>query len=111
DTAATQGVTVDREGFERAMKAQRDKGRASGTFTDGKKGGEDFAVGTGMLADELKGAGDRFEGYTGTRVTGVPVLVLFNEQRQPAASLTAGETGYVTIARTPFYLESGGQVS
>ncbi len=64
-----------------------------------------------MLADELQRAGDQFEGYTTTRVTGVPVLVLFDEQRQPAASLAAGQTGYVAIARTPFYLEAGGQVS
>jgi alanyl-tRNA synthetase len=110
DTAATQGVTVDREAFERAMKGQRDKARAGSAFGGAKKGDE-FAIGTGMLADELKSDGDRFEGYTTTRVTGVPVLVLFDEQRHPIASLAAGETGYVTIARTPFYLESGGQVS
>ena len=32
DTAATQGVTVDRDGFERAMEAQRDKARAQSAF-------------------------------------------------------------------------------
>jgi len=110
DTAAAQGLTVDLEGYERAMKAQRDKGRAGSTFGDGKKG-EEFAIRAGMLADELKVAGDQFEGYTTTRVTGVPVLVLFDDQRQPTASLAAGQAGYVAIARTPFYLEAGGQVS
>jgi alanyl-tRNA synthetase len=44
-------------------------------------------------------------------VTGVPVLALFDEQRRPTASLTTGQTGYVALARTPFYLEAGGQVS
>jgi alanyl-tRNA synthetase len=110
DTVAAQGLTVDLEGYERAMKAQRDKGRAGSTFGDGKKG-DAFAIRAGMLADELKLAGDQFEGYATTRMTGVPVLVLFDEQRQPTASLTAGQTGYVAIARTPFYLEAGGQVS
>jgi alanyl-tRNA synthetase len=110
DTVTAQGMTVDLEGYERAMKAQRDKGRAGSTFGDGKKG-DAFAIGAGMLVDELKVAGDRFEGYTTTRVTGVPVLVLFDEQRQPTASLTAGQMGYVAIPRTPFYLEAGGQVS
>jgi alanyl-tRNA synthetase len=113
DTAATQGVTVDREAYERAMEGQRDKARAGSTFGDGKKRDEfagNFQVG-GMLADELQIAGDKFEGYTATRVTGVPVLVLFDEKRQPTASLTAGQTGYLVIARTPFYLEAGGQVS
>ncbi len=110
DTAATQGATVDAEGYERAMKVQRDKGRAGGTFGDGKKGDE-LPITTGMLADELKMAGDQFEGYTTGRVTGVPVLALFDDQRQPTAGLTAGQAGYVALARTPFYLEAGGQVS
>src|ERR1700720_357587 len=92
------------------MEGQRGKARAGSAFGGGKKVDE-FAVGAGMLADELKGAGDRFEGYGTTRVTGVPVLILFDEQRQPTASLTAGQTGYVALARTPFYLEAGGQVS
>jgi alanyl-tRNA synthetase len=110
DTAASQGVTVDREAFERAMEGQRHKARAGSTFGGGTKGDE-FAIGAGMLGDELKVAGDQFEGYASTRVTGVPVLVLFDEQRHPTASLTAGQTGYVAIAKTPFYLEAGGQVS
>ncbi|MDO8793485.1 MAG: alanine--tRNA ligase [Vicinamibacterales bacterium] len=110
DTAAAQGVTVDAEGYERAMQAQRDKARAGSTFGEGKKGDE-FAITGGMLADELKSAGDQFEGYTTTRVTGAAVLALFDEQRRPTARLTAGQAGYVTITRTPFYLEAGGQVS
>src|SRR5258706_13848480 len=92
------------------MKAQRDKGRAGSTFGDGKKGDE-FAIRPGMLDDELRLAGDKLEGYTTTRMTGVPVLVLFDRQRQPTASLSVGQAGYVGIARPPFYLESVGQVS
>jgi alanyl-tRNA synthetase len=41
----------------------------------------------------------------------VPVVALFDEQRQPVEALDAGSTGYVALARTPFYLEAGGQVS
>src|SRR6266849_4193734 len=40
DTAATQGITVDREAYERAMEGQRDKARAGSTFGGGKKGEE-----------------------------------------------------------------------
>jgi alanyl-tRNA synthetase len=107
DTAATQDVAVDREGFERAMAAQRDKARAQSTFSGGKKG-DDFAI-----ADEaaLKAAGDQFEGYTATTVPGVPVLALFDAARQPVESLESGAEGYVALAKTPFYLEAGGQVS
>ena len=32
-------------------------------------------------------------------------------RRQPIEALGAGETGFVALARTPFYLEAGGQVS
>ena len=79
DTAATQGVTVDQVGYERSMEAQRDKARARSAFGGGRKG-EEFAS-----VDEtaLKEAGDQFEGYTTTRVTGVPVVALFDEARQP----------------------------
>jgi alanyl-tRNA synthetase len=107
DTAATRGVTIDREGYERAMEGQRDKARAQSAFGGGRKGLE-FALGDEAA---LAGAGDQFEGYGATTLTGVPVLALFDEQRQPVDALDAGATGYVALARTPFYLEAGGQVS
>jgi alanyl-tRNA synthetase len=106
DTAATRGVTVDREGFDRAMEAQRDKARAQSAF--GTKKGLEFGLGDDP---NLGGVGDQFEGYTSTTVTGVPVVALFDEFRQSTASLPAGSSGFVVLARTPFYLEAGGQVS
>ena len=107
DTSTAHGVSVDREGFDLAMAEQRRKGRQQGDFKGGKKG-EPFA-----LDDEtaLSAAGDRFEGYTSTEVEGTPVLALFDEGRQPVDRLGSGQTGYVLLARTPFYAESGGQVS
>jgi alanyl-tRNA synthetase len=107
DTAATQSVTVDREGFDRAMEGQRDKARAHSAFGGARKG-EEFAV-----ADDaaLKAAGDQFEGYSSTRVAGVPIVAIFDDARQPAETLTENQTGYVVLTRTPFYLEAGGQVS
>jgi alanyl-tRNA synthetase len=108
DTAATRGATVDREGFERAMESQRDKARSQSAFGAGKKGKE-FTIGDS--GDALAAAGDQFEGYAATSVTGVPVLALFDESRQPVDSLESGSTGFVALARTPFYLEAGGQVS
>ncbi|MBI3402348.1 MAG: alanine--tRNA ligase, partial [Acidobacteria bacterium] len=107
DTAATQGVTVDESEYKKAMEGQRDKARAGSAFGGGKKGGEEFAIDESRLA----GIGDQFEGYTTTRVTGAPVVALFDERRQPVESLGAGHTGYAALAKTPFYLESGGQVS
>jgi alanyl-tRNA synthetase len=107
DTAATQDIGVDKEGFERAMTSQRDKARAQSAFGGGNKA-EAFAI----AGDEtLKQAGDQFEGYSSTRVTGIPVLALFDESRQPVATLSTDAHGYVVLARTPFYIEAGGQVS
>jgi alanyl-tRNA synthetase len=41
----------------------------------------------------------------------VPVVALFDEGRQPVDVLSKSAQGFVALARTPFYLESGGQVS
>jgi alanyl-tRNA synthetase len=106
DTAATFGVSIDKAGFDVAMEAQRGKARAQSAF--GGKAADAFAIGDEAA---LRNAGDRFEGYTNTRLTGQPVLALFDDARQPVEQLTAGAGGYVALAATPFYLESGGQVS
>jgi alanyl-tRNA synthetase len=107
DTAATQGVKVDEAEYKKSMEGQRDKARAGSAFGGSKKGGEEFTVDEARLG----GVGDQFEGYTTTRVTGAPVLALFDDKRQPVESLGTGEAGYAALAKTPFYLESGGQVS
>ena len=107
DTAATHGVRVDQAGYETAMTAQRSRARSKSAF-GGEKRAADFSIEDDAV---LKGAGDQFEGYTSTRVTGVPILALFDEGRRPVEALSAGSTGYAALARTPFYLEAGGQVS
>jgi alanyl-tRNA synthetase len=110
DTSAIQGVAVDKAAFDSAMKSQRERARAGSAF--GGKKGEEFAIGDEQVGSALAGAGgDLFEGYSSTQVSGVPVVALFDEQRQPVDVLSTGETGYAALARTPFYLESGGQVS
>ena len=106
DTAATQGVQVDRAGYDAAMEGQRSKARDQSAFGSVKK--DEFLV---AAEEPLKEAGDRFEGYTATRVTGVSVVAMFDEARQPVDALSEGQSGYMALSKTPFYLESGGQVS
>ena len=109
DTAATQDVTLDREGYDRAMEGQREKARAKSSFD--RRKGEEFVWASPEAAQALQAAGDRFEGYASTLVTGVRVLALFDEQRRQVEALGEGASGFVALERTPFYLEAGGQVS
>src|SRR5262249_4916731 len=106
DTAAAYGVGMDRAAYERAMEGQRGKARAQSAF--GGRHEDDFG---GIDDPQFKNAGDHFEGYTSTRVPGVPVLAIFDERRRPVNALSEGEAGYVALAKTPFYIEAGGQVS
>jgi len=107
DTAVTRDIRVDKVGFDTLMEGQRDRARAKSAF-----GGSTSAA-QFDLADpaSLAAVGDQFEGYTSTRVSGIPIVAIFDETRRPSTSLTEGAQGYLVLERTPFYLESGGQVS
>ena len=102
-------LSIDRDGFERAMEGQRQKARAGSSF-DGKKG-EEFAFDSDRDRDALQKSGDVFEGYSETSLKGVPVLALFDATKKEVTRLEAGSPGYVVLARTPFYAESGGQIA
>jgi alanyl-tRNA synthetase len=109
DLASQRQIAFDREGFERAMEGQRVKARAGSSF----KGGE-RALALTMPPDldkSLAAAGDDFAGYDATSVQGTSILALFDTNGTALEELPAGTTGYVALARTPFYAEAGGQVS
>ncbi len=95
DIARERELTLDEEGFERAMEAQRERARSASAF--------------GMDYNSLvKVEGEtRFTGYMGTSGSG-KVLALFKEGIA-VQSLSAGEEGVVVLDETPFYAESGGQ--
>ena len=109
DLAGERQVTVDRQAFERAMEGQRDKARAKSAF-EGKKG-QEFVFTSEQAQQGLSTAGDRFEGYTTTSVKGTPVIALFDDHGRQVDELSEGSDGYAALGTTPFYLESGGQVS
>jgi alanyl-tRNA synthetase len=108
DLASNQGLRFDREGFDAAMERQREKARAGSAF-EGKK--EEFAFASEDARETLRKAGDAFDGYTDTSIKGIPVLALFNAKKKAVNALQDGDAGYAVLARTPFYVEAGGQVS
>jgi alanyl-tRNA synthetase len=96
DIARERNLTLDEDGFEREMQAQRERARSASAF--------------GMDYNSLvKVEGEtRFLGYQGTSGAG-KVLALFKEG-MVVDSLSAGEEGVVVLDQTPFYAESGGQI-
>jgi alanyl-tRNA synthetase len=109
DTAATKGLAIDRAGFERAMAAQRDKAR-SGSRWRSEKTSSDW---TGTVSSRFLEVEDRdtFVGYEQTLVPDAEIIQLFDDARLPVDRLEEGASGYVSLQSTPFYVESGGQVS
>jgi alanyl-tRNA synthetase len=96
DIAREKGLAIDREGFDRAMEAQRARARAASQF------------GGGQVAEfDVEGDTD-FTGYDRLRDSAT-VIALFRDG-ESADALNAGQDGMVVLDRTPFYAESGGQV-
>jgi alanyl-tRNA synthetase len=109
DLAGQRQLAIDRAGFERAMEGQRERARAGSAFKGAERAfAPDIPPG---LAPALDAAGDQFAGYETTTVQGTSVLALFGEDGRVLEELAAGQSGYVALARTPFYVEAGGQVS
>jgi alanyl-tRNA synthetase len=108
DLAGQRQMTIDREGYERAMEGQRVKARAGSAF----KGAEKALTLTvpSELERTLDETGDQFAGYD-TTVQETAIVAIFDAAGTSIDELPAGETGYFALGRTPFYLESGGQVS
>ncbi|HVH58161.1 MAG TPA: alanine--tRNA ligase [Vicinamibacterales bacterium] len=109
DLAGQRGLSVDRAAYERAMQGQRERARAGSTFKTGEKS-LTFTIDP-EVERALESAGDQFEGYESTCVRGVPVLAIFDQNGQSIGELGTGGRGYVAIAKSPFYVEAGGQVS
>ena len=96
DYARERGLTLDMDGFEREMDAQRDRARAASRF------GAEYSAGL-----DIEGRTD-FTGYDHLEDESV-ISGLFRDG-EPVDSLAAGEDGIVILEQTPFYAESGGQV-
>ncbi|KAA3627958.1 MAG: alanine--tRNA ligase [Proteobacteria bacterium] len=96
DIARERKLTLDIEGFERNMSAQRERARAASQF------GVDYGAMPEMSVASV------FNGYDRLSAEG-KVVALFRGN-EAVEQLTAGEEGMIVLDSTPFYAESGGQV-
>ncbi|MEX0732825.1 MAG: alanine--tRNA ligase [Aquisalimonadaceae bacterium] len=96
DIARERGLSLDMDGFETAMEAQRKRARAASQFKADHAGG--------VAVDGRS----EFTGYDQLSGQGT-ITALYSEGRSVTA-LEQGQQGMVILDRTPFYAESGGQV-
>jgi alanyl-tRNA synthetase len=97
DVARERGLSVDLDGFEAAMEAQRSRGRAAARF--------DASLGQRIHTEGRVS----FTGYT-LDAGQAEVLGLYDPQGSPVEQLAVGGQGVLVLSETPFYAESGGQV-
>ncbi len=94
DIARERGLTLDTEGYEKAMEAQRERARAASKF------GVDYNE--GLVID----GSTEFTGYEQFNAKGIVSAVFVNSE---SATADKGQEAVVVLEETPFYAESGGQ--
>lgn len=100
DFAMEHGMTVDLDGFNAAMEAQRARARAARQDTGSMK------IQGGPLADLT--VNSQFVGYTELESKAVITALMFDDQL--VDEVPAGNSVHLILDTTPFYAESGGQI-
>ncbi|MCL1816573.1 MAG: alanine--tRNA ligase, partial [Clostridiales bacterium] len=102
DIAEEHGLGIDEAGFEEAMAKQRSRAR----LARAQAGSADTVAPIAQLLTDIS-VGE-FIGYNATKAEGQITSLVGSDLIKN--SLSGQETGYITLSRSPFYAESGGQV-
>ncbi|MGP9566429.1 alanine--tRNA ligase [Halomonas sp. AOP5-B2-8] len=97
DVCRERGVTLDEDGFQRELEAQRERARAASQF------GADYSASIELDGETAFTGYDRLEDQA-------KVTALVDSEGNALSVLEAGQKGTIVLDRTPFYGESGGQV-
>ncbi|ACS81173.1 alanine--tRNA ligase [Maridesulfovibrio salexigens] len=103
DVAEKQEFEVDEDGFNAAMKEQKDRAKAAWKGSGEKNSGAIFRQ---VLEAGLKNS---FTGYS-ELTTESRIVNLLSEEGEHLERITQGNGGWIITAATPFYGESGGQM-
>lgn len=99
--AEEEGMTVDHDGFEKEMEAQRERARKARQDVDSMQ------IQGGVLGD-IK-VSSTFVGYDQLEAEGTVEAIVKNSELVEEAH--EGEEVHVILSQTPFYAESGGQIA
>ncbi len=103
EVARSQELTLDMEGFDAAMEAQRSKAREAW-----KGSGEEEVAGVYRKLS-MNGIKTEFVGYEGNTEATARIAAILKDDKQ-VDTLAEGERGELFVEKTPFYGEIGGQV-
>lgn len=96
DVARENGLTIDMQGFEKAMEGQRQQARAAGKFSAVSKLDLGIERSTDFIGHDILEGNATVQGlYIGS---------------EEVSELKKGQEGWVLLDQTPLYGESGGQV-
>jgi alanyl-tRNA synthetase len=112
DVGREHGFTVDERGFQAALEEQRARARSAQQFVAMES--QDLEV-YADLAEELKAKGrvgpDGIEHVARQAVQLETIMLAILCDGEPVQHVSEGDEVEVVLAATPFYVESGGQVS